>query len=147
MQRVQKAVWNAREEKGVERPFLSRKLAVSGDLFWDDEDDGLLINLSRGTQLAIRELISQYLERVQWDEERDLPIQLYPYVSELSHSQLIVIDPLICFGQPTLRDTGIVTSVLLDRLDAGEDEGAIIRDYGIDQEMLTAAAVYERTKS
>ena len=144
MPRVQKAVWNAREERGVERPFLSKQLAASGDLFWEDGE--FLFNLNMGNQLGIRQILDQYLTRVDWDDENDVPARLYPVISDLRSGDTIVIDPMVCFGQPTIKETGIITSVILDRVNAGDPVKMILRDYGISQAQLSDAVLYETTK-
>ena len=146
MQRVQRAVWHARQQHGVERPFLSKRLAVSGDLFWDDEG-GVLVNLSRGRQLALKKIMEQYLDRLEWDEENNLPVRLYPFIAEVKVERSIVIDPRVCFGQPTVAGYGIITSVILNRINAGEDEEEVAQDYGMPLDKLTDAVIYEASKN
>lgn len=146
MHKVRQAVWHAREELGIDRPFLSRKLAASGDLFLHEEG-GLLVNISRASQLALEEIMRQYLTRVEWDEENDLPVRLYPYIADFRIDPTIVIDPTICFGQPTIAGHGIITSVIIDRINAGEKESDIARDYGIKETLLKDVVLYEMSKA
>ena len=43
--------------------------------------------------------------------------------------ELISIDPLICHGQPCVKGTRVLVTVVLDALAAGLDTGEVIRHY------------------
>ena len=148
MSSIRKAAWTARQKLDVDRPFLSDKLRVSGDIFWDDL--GTLINLSKGGQLAIRKVLEAYLKRIEYDQATGLPLRLYPMVGESVGLDLsggahhIVIDPEIGFGQPTVEGRGVTTRVLAERVNAGESVEGVARSYGIPEDVVLEALVYEQ---
>jgi uncharacterized protein (DUF433 family) len=140
---VRKAIRYAEKEFSIERLLLSKELlAGGGNLFI--EHYGKLVSLNKSGQIALKEILKDYLKRVDRDAQ-DTPIRLYPYVShESSEDKQIVIDPRISFGYPTLRGTGIKTSVIVSRIDAGESIEEVAADYELDDEQITSAVVYEQ---
>ena len=111
---------------------------------------GALVNLSKGGQLAMRELIEVHLKRIELDE-RGLPVKLFPFVRnpDASIEQLrreprpVQIDAGISFGRPVLSGTGIATLTIAERFKAGEAPEAIADDYGRDVMEIIQAVRYE----
>lgn len=128
--RVRKAVEYLKKQLGSRHPLAEQKFATDGvDLFV--EAFGHLVNISQEGQLAIKELIEAYLQRV----ERDpigVPIRLYPFTRERKPEEpkTIVIDPSISFGRPVLVGTGIATTIIAQRYKAGESVEELAEDYG-----------------
>ena len=59
------------------------------------------------------------------------------------HLQRIVTDPAICGGRPTIRNTRMRVSDVLDLLAAGESRAGILADYPyLQDEDITAALEY-----
>jgi uncharacterized protein (DUF433 family) len=102
------------------------------DLFL--ERYGRLINLSQEGQLAMRGIIKAYLRRIERDR-KGLPIRLYPFTRkgmEPAHAdepRAVVIDPLVSFGRPVLRGTGIPIVAIAERYKAGESIAELADDY------------------
>ncbi len=48
------------------------------------------------------------------------------------------------FGRPFISTKGISTSILVDRIDAGESTDAIADDYELDVNEVEMAILYER---
>jgi uncharacterized protein (DUF433 family) len=137
---VRKAVDYAESKLNIPRLLLSHELLThAGDLFV--QRYGELINLSRSGQLALRKILEAHLRRIDWKNE--LPVRLYPYF-EYDHNKLIAIDPSIQFGRPILIRKGISTSVIADRIDAGESVEFIAADYDIAKDEVELAIMYER---
>jgi uncharacterized protein (DUF433 family) len=132
--------------------------------FWVDkfdifvEEQGDYICTSRDGQIVIKEVIEQYLLRV--DRDVDLSaFRIYPFSKELLFSSLkdtpktvlenspknISIDPLIAFGRPTISGTGIATNVIAGRFGAGEKIENLAKDYEIDEDKIQEAIDYEGT--
>ena len=92
------------------------------------------LNVSAPGQFAMREILSALLRRVERDE-RGLAIRLYPFsrrpaLPALADSpKLIVIDPRVSFGRPVLVGTGVTTSTIAERFDAGESIEELAADY------------------
>ena len=143
IQAVRASLDYAAEHLETERLLISCALRTgNGDLFLDKY--GELIELSRSGQLAMRKVLENYLRRVEWDLS-DMPMRLFPFTTgDLQGGQAIVIDPFISFGRPILLRKGITTSVIADRIDAGETVADIIQDYGLEEAEVEAALLYER---
>ncbi len=141
---VRKALSYAEEQLGLERLLLSEELlAGAGDLFL--ERYGQLINLSKSGQLALRKLLERHLERVDRGEE-GLPARLYPFLpgDVAASSRLIVIDPRVSYGRPTIVQRGVSTEAIVRRIDAGEAVPDLADDYGLTPDQIEAAVIYER---
>ena len=110
-------------------PLVSRQLQTDGlDLF--TERYGQLININRDGQLAMRELMSGALRRIERDAH-GLPIRLYPYTRSTVDDapSMVVIDPTLSGGRPVLAGTGLATELIAERYKAGESVEALARDY------------------
>ena len=141
---VRAAVAYAEKSLGIERLLLRKELLTeAGDLFL--EHYGELINLSKSGQLALRRFFLEHLHRVEWDEAT-FPLRLYPFLTAVSDVGKcpIVIDPGLAFGRPIVRSQGISTSVIAERIDAGESVGDIADDYELSPEEVEQAVLYER---
>lgn len=144
LKHVRAALAYAQRELGMERLLLSKEMQTAGgDIFL--EQLGTLVNLSKSGQLAVKELLAAHLERVERDD-RSIPIRLYPFLTRSSEreSRPVVIDPRVSFGRPTIAGSGIRTSVLVDRIDAGESLGDVAADFGLTEGQVKAAVLFER---
>jgi len=105
---------------------------------------GELLHLDNSEQIAIRRVLESFLSRVDWDD-RDIPIRLYPFLRGAeSVSRSIVLDPQVSFGRPILVDSGISTSALVQRINAGEAIDAVARDYEITPTDVETAILFEK---
>lgn len=141
---VRKAVAYAERTLNIERLLLRPELCSdAGRLFLDRY--GELINLSASGQLAMHQVLTAHLKRVEWDAER-LPIRLHPFVvGDLPSGDMpIAIDPRIAFGRPVVVSQGISTAAIADRIDAGESPADVAADYDLTTEDVERAVVYER---
>jgi len=144
LKHVRPAIAYAEQRMGIPRLLLSKELKThAGDIFL--EQLGSLVNLSKSGQLAIRQMLEAHLQRVEWDD-RAIPIRLYPFmgVGREPDEPPVVIDPTVSFGRPTVRGTGILTSVVVARIDAGESTRELADDYGLTEAQINAAILFER---
>ena len=128
--RVRKAVEYLKTKLASKHPLAEQKFATDGvDLFV--EVFGRLVNVSREGQLAIRDLIQAYLQRIERDPV-GAPVRLYPFTRERKPDEpkIIVIDPSVSFGRPVLVGTGIATTIIAQRYKAGESVEELAEDYG-----------------
>ena len=94
-----------------------------------------LIAVSREGQLAMRDLISAYLRRVEWDQD-GIAARLFLFTrkpreqSIAEEPRAVVLDPRISFGQPVIAGTGLRTSIIAERYKAGESVEELAEDYG-----------------
>jgi uncharacterized protein (DUF433 family) len=137
---VRAALDYAQAEFNIPRLLLSRDLPTgAGDLFL--QRYGELINLSRSGPLALRKMLEAHLQRIEGDSK--VPVRLYPFI-DFDFNRLIAIDPFIKFGRPVIIRKAISTSVVVDRIDAGESLEAVADDYDLEVNELEMAIPYER---
>jgi uncharacterized protein (DUF433 family) len=115
LQKLRKALDEAETILG-ERHFSKKKFFTDGtEIFLalkkksNDGTDNLMRLLSGG-QWAIPEIIKQTASRIDFDSLTEYATRWYP----LSDSNLVVIDPKISFGAPTLLKRGIKTVNIYD---------------------------------
>ena len=104
------------------------------------------MNISAPGQLAMREILHALLRRVERDEH-GLAIRLFPFSRRASVTapplaespKLVVIDPRVAFGRPVLVGTGVTTSAIAERFDAGESIEELAADYGRSRQEIEEA--------
>lgn len=140
---LRKAIKYAERELAIDHLLLRRDLCThAGQVFLDQY--GRLISLNASGQLALRKVFEEHLKRVDWDEWQ-FPVRLYPFVSGESQAQRpIAIDPTIAFGRPVVVSAGVSTGAIAGRIDAGEAVRDLADDYGMTQEEIEQAVLYER---
>jgi uncharacterized protein (DUF433 family) len=138
---VRAAMAYARKKLGVADLLASQDLyARPGELFL--EHYGQLINLNRAGQLGIHAVLQGLLQRIQW--QRGLAVRFFPVVSGRPDSRSVMLDPEIAFGRPVLARQRVSTSVIVDRINAGEDAASVAADYGATPDEILDALAYER---
>lgn len=109
------------------------------------------VNVSRGGQMAIKEVIEVHLHRIGRDES-GLPVRLFPFVRARPHSNLetlrddpktIMVDPAISFGRPVLSGTNISTQTLISRFRAGDSILDLAHDFELESQIVEDAIRYE----
>jgi uncharacterized protein (DUF433 family) len=111
-------------------PLATHRFETDGaDLFVSKVGD--LINASREGQLAMREMLSAHLKRVEWSTT-GVAVRLYPFTRKEARDEpkAVMIDPQVGFGRPVLVGTGIPTAIIAERFKAGEQPDELARDYG-----------------
>ncbi|MEX1204206.1 MAG: DUF433 domain-containing protein [Rhodospirillaceae bacterium] len=144
VEKLRKALDYAEKHLKIERLLLRKELCTdAGQVFLDRY--GKLINLSASGQFAMRRLFEEHLKRVEWDEWK-FPVRLYPFLSTDTPAQerSIAIDPNISFGRPVVLRMGVSTSVIAERIDAGEALDVLAADYDLSPEEIEQAVLYER---
>lgn len=144
LREVRQALSYAEGQLGIADLLLRKELLTgAGKLFL--ERYGELVELSASGQLAMKELLTAHLRRVDWDANQ-FPVRLYPYVATGTPESVrpIAIDPAIAFGRPVVARVGVTTAILAERLDAGEQLDEIASDYDLTEDEVRQAIVYER---
>ncbi len=140
---IRDALEIAERQLGIERLLLDPRLATSaGHLFLDRYTD--LLELSRSQQLAMRTILAQFLERVQYDESL-LPVQFFPFerAPRNAGGKIILITAFVSFGRPIIQRTGVSTRAVAQRLDAGEPLETVRSDYGLTDAEIEEAVLFE----
>ena len=143
MPEIRTSLSYAQEKLGVDRILLSKSLrAMKGNVFL--EHLGKLINVSRGGQEAIPEILQAYLERIEW-EPQDHPVRMFPLTRDDFHAapKLVMIDPIVAFGRPIVERRAITTSVIAERFSVGESILEIAEDYALKAFEVEEALRYE----
>jgi uncharacterized protein (DUF433 family) len=138
---VREALHYAKKELGTDAPLATPELfASAGEIFL--QRYGLLINLNRAGQLGIWAVLQGLMRRIKWDD--GLPVRFFPPVPNRPEDQSVMLDPTISFGRPVLARLGVTTSVIVDRINAGEEPDAVAKDYGATEDEIMDALAYER---
>lgn len=132
MPKVRKALDFIAQRFNSRNPLAEHVFETDGiDLFI--ERYGKLINVSRGGQMAMREILQVYLKRIERDEN-GLARQLFPFTrlsvdNRRDDPKIVAINPRVAFGKPVIAGTGIPTSIIAERYKTGESIGEIADDY------------------
>lgn len=147
MKNVRNAIAYLQSHYGSQHPLAEYELETNQwDLFI--HESGLLINLSKFGQTVMEEVIRAYLRRVEFDH--GVIARLYPFIAKDRRQnlerepKLVLIDPLVNFGQPILADSGIPTVAVANRYKAGESVNRLASDYGCTKAEVEAAIQYEQ---
>jgi uncharacterized protein (DUF433 family) len=127
---------------GVRHPLADLDLSTfARSLFVESPED--VVNVSRGGQLGIHEVLAGVLQRV--EKGRTGALRLFPPTrADVAKSpRLVVIDPRIAFGRPVIAGTGIPTTVIHERWKAGDSVVALAEDYDRTPEEIEEALRYE----
>lgn len=147
------------KQSSSKHPLTSNELWTDGfNIFVETSGDVICASLQG--QQVIKEVVSQYLRRIDRDIDSS-PLRIYPFskenkfavsdnhasenankILELSPKN-ISIDPLVSFGRPTLAGTGIATNVIAGRFVAGESAEELAKDYDITETQVEEAVSYE----
>lgn len=102
-----------------------------------------LVNISRGGQFVIPEIVGVHLARIERDPKG--LFKFFPFVRERSAGEpkFIVIDPAIGFGKPVIAGTGISTAVIASRFNARESIPALAEEYGLEPQQVEEAIRWE----
>ena len=94
-------------------------------------------------QQPLREVIEPYLMRIERDEQ-GLARRLFPPTRDDDDGpRTIVIDPSRRFGRPVLFRANVETSAIADRFFAGDEMGALARDFDVSESDVNDAVRFE----
>lgn len=125
---------------GKEHPLVEHEFATAGvDLFLNSL--GEVINLTAGGQVAMKECLSVYFRRVEFDRD-GMAGRLFPFTRRHPSAdapKIVVLDPRVQAGRPVIVNTRIATSVVYERWFAGESSQSLAEDYGRSLEEIEEA--------
>ena len=152
MFRTRDAIEHLKQKYETLHPLADVDLYASGsDLFI--QELGQLINVTRGKQVAMQEMLEAHLKRLDRSIE-GLTTRLYPFVVSKpvirigstvfdEPPKLIAIDPFVSFGRPVIAGTNIRTEIIAERWWAGDSMDELAADYGLGRNVIEAAVRYE----
>jgi uncharacterized protein (DUF433 family) len=155
MVKVRDAVEHLKQTYETLHPLADVDLLASGsDLFV--EELGHLLNITRGKQVAMGEILKAHLERI----ERNVvgtAAKLYPFVvspvrvgTKLvveDKTKLIAIDPFVSFGRPVITGTGIPSEAIAERFVGGDSIADLVEDFGRTVEEIEHAIRYQQAQT
>ena len=99
--------------------------------------------LDAEVQIVLRKWLVLRLERVTLED--GLPVRLYPFSRDPAEDspRLIVQDPRIRFGRPTISGKGLPTDILFERYQAGDSITELAADYDLPLAEMEEAIRYE----
>lgn len=123
LKNVRRALEYIREQlPSSPHPLISYEFSTFGKSVFV-EHLGHTINATAHGQTAMRKLLETYLQRIDRDAH-GMPIQLYPM-----NTHHLAINPRLSSGQPVVKGTRIMASVLAARKKSGESYDDLVRDY------------------
>lgn len=141
--KIRTAIESLQARFNSQHPLAEHVFQTNGvDLFV--EEYGELINVGRGGQLAMKQVLEAYLTRVEHDPSGKAA-KLYPFIRLLGAEQPrnVVIDPYVSFGKPVISGTGLPTRIVAERFKAGDSIPQIAANYGRKKEEIDDAIRYE----
>ena len=139
--KIRRAVAHLNKTSGFRHPLIEQPLYTNRiDVLIKEIDK--LVNLSRGGQLAIPEIVEVHLERVEYDKGI---FNFYPFVRERSAAEpkFILINPALGFGKPVVAGTGISAAVIASRFNARESIPDLAKEYGLEEKQIEEAIRWE----
>jgi uncharacterized protein (DUF433 family) len=144
MNKIRSALHYVEKDLGVKRPLINEVFQTDGvDLFVERSEK--LLNASKPGQVAMRVMLKEYLERIEFDPS-GLASRLYPFTREHGTSapapadpKAVVFDPRIGFGRLVIAGTGISTSAVAERFVAGDTIDDLVRDFQVDRRRVEEA--------
>jgi uncharacterized protein (DUF433 family) len=142
MHKIREALWYLGKELGSEHPLATEQLeSFGGSLFI--KKYGQLIDLPEDGQTAIEEVLRPYLRRIEHGAG-GLAERLFPLrrTAPADSPRIVVIDPYVSFGKPTVAGTGVSVAILVDRFRSGESLVGLADDYEMTLQQVEEAIRY-----
>jgi uncharacterized protein (DUF433 family) len=121
-------------------PLASIDFQTNGiDLFVENANS--LLNVSKQGQIAMKEIMNQYLSRIERDEEGVVK-SLYPFIRSSRRTDQprnIMMNPRVSFGRPVLAENGVRTDIIFERYHAGDSISELAADYRCDEDLIEDA--------
>jgi len=142
LQKVRRALDEAADILGATH-FARRSFFTDGrNIFLEMEGRGeAILQLLSGGQWVIAPIIQQLAEQIDFDSPTGMARRWYP----MGPDGLVVLDPLVSFGRPTIVGSGVATSNVFDFYVAENKRASAVRDWlGLADEEVEAAVEFER---
>lgn len=150
LRQVRAAVEYMRKQLNEERPLASARFRTNGiDLFVDHA--GELLNVSKQGQRAMREDFERALDRVDFSNDGNRPVRLFPFTRPPSagdpQPKTVVVDPALSFGRPVLTGAYVRTEVIENRFQAGDSIAEMALDYAVTPQHIEEALRFEQRRA
>ena len=141
LQHLRKVYKQLREDFG-DHPFSTREIYVRDKKVFtrglsDDEATSLSEAITR--QSYFDKIILPFLKKIDYDEATK-------FAARWRIAKMVVLDPKIRFGRPTVLGTGIATRVLHDSYYANDEDAERVADwFGVESKHVMAAVEFENS--
>jgi len=141
LQKVRRALDEAAEILGATH-FARRSFFTDGrNIYLEVKGRGeAIVQLLSGGQWVIAPIIQQLAEQIDFDSLTGMARRWYP----LGPSGLVVLDPMISFGRPTIVGKGVATANVYDFYVAEHRQLSAVRNWlGLADDEVEAAVEFE----
>lgn len=141
LQRVRKALDEAAQILGANH-FARRSFFTDGrNIYVEVREKGdAILQLLSGGQWVIAPIIQQLAEQIEFDTPTGFARRWYP----MGKQGLIVLDPMISFGLPTVAGRGVATANVYDFYLGEARNPRVVGDWlGLDENEIEAAVDFE----
>ncbi len=145
MDKARRAINYVAKELHTDHPMAEESFQTDGIRLYIERFNQLM-EARAGGQFEEKKFIKVYLQRIERDTQ-GLAKRLYPFSMDgIKSGKIILIDPFVSFGRPTLTGTGISTAIIAERWNAGDSLSVLAEDYGLKERQLEEAVWYERAE-
>ena len=140
---IRSALDYVKGELDVDRPLIDRRFSTDGKYMFIKEIEGVdqWINASNWGQYGLGKILDQYLERVEWDDQLNIPVSLYPR-KQKDNGKIIVLNPRISSGRPIVKGSGVLANIIWQRHRAGDSIETLEKDYRLQPSEIDTAIDY-----
>lgn len=141
LQKVRKALSEAKEILGTDH-FARESFFTDGrNVYLKVRESGeAILELLSGGQWVIASIIQQLAAQIDFDSPSGLARRWYP----MGPDGLVVLDPLVSFGRPTISGRGIATANVYDLFVAEQRQrDAVCSWMGLEPQEVVAAVEFE----
>ncbi len=123
-------------------PLLEPSLSTDGMNLFIATTNEVIINLTHGGQIIMKEVLDTYLQRIKWTATGG---KFFPFVYNINTDEpkIISIAPTIAFGRSVIDRTGIATAVVAARFNARESIQDLAEEYGRTPKEIEEAVRWE----
>jgi uncharacterized protein (DUF433 family) len=130
-------------------PLAQVDLYVSNNDLFGRFGESPLVNISRGGQLALEEVLRDLLERVEKGPSGEGIVKLFPFLTKqrsVDSPRAVEVNPRVRFGQPVVAGTGVPTAVVAQRFAAGDSIARLAEEYDRTPEQIEHVLQYESAR-
>jgi len=141
LQKIRRAFDEVRQRRNITHLAYETFFTLGKRIYLEFQDlDGAMIELMTGGQMAFPSMIAQLGRQIEFDPNTKMAVRWYP----LHPDRLVVIDPFVSFGHPTISGRRITTSTVVDLFFAeGQQLDPVCDWMGVSPAEVTAAVRFE----
>lgn len=143
LQKVRKALDEATEVLGTDHFARETFFTDGSKIYLQMKASGdAILELLSGGQWVIASIIQQLAERIEFHKPTGLARRWYP----MGRDGLVVLDPLVSFGRPTIVGRGIATAIVYDfYLGENRNPRSVHSWMGLNRKEARAAIEFEES--